>query len=124
MGNMKPAIQHNESLEKAARFDFVTAKKAAMITRAINHKLRQRMLGLLEENGQLVASEVYLKLRLDESAASQQLSILRRAGIVSTERSQQNHRHILYSLNHVRINEIMQCVNALVGASTQANNEV
>ena len=93
------------------QFDFLQVKKSSMILRALNHKLRQQILKLLEEQSRLIVTEIYIKLRLEQSVASQHLAILRRGGVVKTER---DGKLIYYSLNHQRISEIGKCVLELV----------
>ena len=87
------------------KIDLVQSKKAAMTLRAINHKLRQQMLKLLDENKRMTVTELYVKLRLEQSVASQHLAILRRAGIVSTQRTG---KFIFYSPSYSRIAEVMK----------------
>ena len=93
------------------RIDFLQVKKSSLILRALNHKLRQNILKLLEEQGKLTVTEIYVQLRLEQSVASQHLAILRRAGIVKTEREG---KFIYYLLNHPRIAEIGRCVVELL----------
>ena len=93
------------------KVDFVSLKKAALIIRALNHKLRQQMVKLLDERKRLTVTEIYVHLRLEQSVASQHLAILRRAGIVKTER---DGKFIYYTIGHDRIAHIMKCVNNLI----------
>src|SRR4028119_189621 len=86
----------------AVRIDFLQVKKSSLILRALNHKLRQQILKLLEEQSKLTVTEIYVQLRLEQSVASQHLAILRRAGIVNTEREG---KFIYYGLHHQRIAE-------------------
>jgi DNA-binding transcriptional ArsR family regulator len=51
-------------------------------------------------------------MRLEQSVASQHLAILRRAGIVTTQR---DGKFIYYTVNYKRIDEINQFVQELVG---------
>ncbi|MEJ7736072.1 MAG: metalloregulator ArsR/SmtB family transcription factor [Chitinophagaceae bacterium] len=95
----------------AVRIDFLQVKKSSLILRALNHKLRQHILKLLEEQTSLTVTEIYVQLRLEQSVASQHLAILRRAGIVKTEREG---KFIFYALNHQRITEINKCVVELL----------
>ncbi|WEK36615.1 MAG: metalloregulator ArsR/SmtB family transcription factor [Candidatus Pseudobacter hemicellulosilyticus] len=81
-----------------------------MILRALNHKLRQQILKLIDEHKRLTVTEIYVRLRLEQSVASQHLAILRRAGIVKTER---DGKFIYYSVNSARVAHIMQCVEDL-----------
>jgi len=89
------------------KIDFLQVKKSSLILRALNHKLRQNILKLLEEQTKLTVTEIYVQLRLEQSVASQHLSILLRAGIVKTEREG---KFIYYLLHHQRIAEIGKCV--------------
>ncbi|MCE3281588.1 MAG: transcriptional regulator, ArsR family [Chitinophagaceae bacterium] len=98
--------------ENGLKMDFVHMKKAAMILRAMNHKLRQQMIKLLDENKKMTVTDIYVKLRLEQSVASQHLAILRRAGIVMTER---DGKFIYYGVNYNRISEVNDFVNELVG---------
>ena len=91
--------------------DFLNLKKGAMILRALNHKLRQQMVRLLDENKRLTVTELYIQLRLEQSVASQHLAILRRAGIVKTER---DGKFIYYTISSSRIAAIMKCIDDLI----------
>jgi DNA-binding transcriptional ArsR family regulator len=86
-------------------------KKAAMILRAVNHKLRQQILKLIDEHGKMTVTELYVKLRLEQSVASQHLAILRKAGFVKTER---DGKFIYYSVNTARLEELNQFVKELL----------
>lgn len=83
-----------------------------MVLRAINHKLRQQILKLIDENGRMTVTEIYVKLRLEQSVASQHLAILRKAGFVKTER---DGKFIYYSVNTDRLEELNKFVKDLVG---------
>ena len=83
-----------------------------MILRSINHKLRQQIIKLLDEFQKMTVTDIYVKLRLEQSVASQHLPILRRAGIVSTSR---DGKFIYYSVNYNRLEEVVQFVETLVG---------
>lgn len=93
------------------RIDFLNVKKAALILRALNHKLRQQMIQLLDEKQKMTVTELYVQLRLEQSVASQHLAILRRAGMVSTTREG---KFIYYAVNHKRLAEIYHFVEQLL----------
>ncbi len=93
------------------KINFLLVKKSSLILHALNHKLRQNILKLLEEQGKLTVTEIYVQLRFEQSVASQHLAILRRTGIVKTER---DGKFIYYLLNHPRIAEIGNCVVELL----------
>ena len=100
------------STESSINVDYHALKKAAMVLRALNHKLRQQLLKLIEEEKKITVTEIYVRLRLEQSVASQHLAILRKAGIVNTER---DGKFIFYTVNYKRIDEITQFVKDLVG---------
>jgi DNA-binding transcriptional ArsR family regulator len=93
------------------KIDYLHLKKAALVLRAMNHKLRQQMIKMLDENKRLTVTEIYVKLRLEQSVASQHLAILRRAGIVITQR---DGKFIYYTVNYPRVAEVMKFVEDLV----------
>ena len=92
------------------QLDYAELRKAVLVLRAINHKLRQRIIDLLEENESMTVTDIYIKLRLEQSVASQHLAILRRAGVVNTERQG---KFINYSLNKERLGQISHLVEEL-----------
>lgn len=106
-------IQNENNGNETVKLDYVAVKSAAMTLRAINHKLRQQIVRLLEENKRMNVTDIYVKLRLEQSVASQHLAILRRANIVRTERQG---KFIHYSLNEKRIADIARFVNNLVNS--------
>ena len=85
------------------KIDIVQLKKAALILRAVNHKLRQQILRLISEHERMTVTEIYVKLRLEQSVASQHLAILRKAGFVNTVR---DGKFIYYSVSQSRLDEI------------------
>lgn len=95
-----------------SELNYADLKKAVLVLRAVNHKLRQRVVDLLEENVTMTVTDIYIKLRLEQSVASQHLAILRRAGVVLTERQG---KFIYYSLDKDRLNQISKLVEELAG---------
>lgn len=96
---------------KDVQLDYAELRKAVLVLRAVNHKLRQRMIDLLEENQRMTVTDIYIKLRLEQSVASQHLAILRKAGVVVTERQG---KYIYYSLDPERLTQISRLVEELV----------
>jgi len=116
---MTVATLSNEQVSIAApettdtlKINYHNLKKAALVLRALNHKLRQQILNLIETEKKITVTEIYVRLRLEQSVASQHLAILRRAGIVSTQR---DGKFIYYTVNYKRIDEINAVVDQLVG---------
>lgn len=101
-------------LNSNSRLNYLDIKKAATIIRAVNHKLRQSIIKLLEENEKLTVTEIYIKLRIEQSVASQHLAILRRANFVNTER---DGKSIFYTINNKRVEEVKKFIDLLLEES-------
>jgi DNA-binding transcriptional ArsR family regulator len=110
-GNYSMIVNENGPDGRPVKIDFINLKKAAMILRALNHKLRQQIIRLLDENKKLTVTEIYIQLRLEQSVASQHLAILRRAGVVKTEREG---KFIYYTVGFERLREIIKCADELI----------
>lgn len=85
------------------KIDVMQLKKAALVLRAVNHKLRQQIMKLIHQHGKMTVTEIYVKLRLEQSVASQHLAILRKAGFVNTLR---DGKFIFYSVNYSRLEHV------------------
>src|SRR6185295_14570181 len=107
--NIQEQVEDTDNLPD---IDYHNIKKAAMVLRALNHKLRQQVIKTIHESKRLTVTQLYVKLRLEQSVASQHLAILRKAGIVSTER---DGKFIFYTINSSRIEAINEFVKNLVG---------
>jgi DNA-binding transcriptional ArsR family regulator len=112
---MATSAQHILTLFPGSRkeilVDLITLKKAEIIIKALNHKLRLQVIRLLHEKDELTVTEIYMKLRIEQSVASQHLAILRRAGIVKTRREG---KFIFYNLHVNRIEEIFKIAKTLI----------
>lgn len=113
--NINMRKQKNETVvlkkgKKDIELDYAELRKAVLVLRAVNHKLRQQIIDLLEENEKMTVTDLYIKLRLEQSVASQHLAILRRAGVVATDR---NGKFIYYRVDKDRINHISRLVEEL-----------
>jgi DNA-binding transcriptional ArsR family regulator len=103
----------NTATENGAdlKVDLLNVKKASLVLRAVNHKLRQQILKQIDEQGKITVTELYVKLRLEQSVASQHLAILRKSGFVRTDREG---KFIYYSVNTDRIKELNRFVDELL----------
>ena len=101
-----------EEIDNLLDIDYYNIKKAAMVLRSLNHMLRQQVIKTIHENKRITVTQLYIKMRLEQSVASQQLAILRKAGIVFTER---DGKFIFYTINSSRIEAINKFVKNLVG---------
>jgi DNA-binding transcriptional ArsR family regulator len=72
-------------------------QRAKSKVRALYHPLRQCILVLINDNSnRMNVTDIYVKLRIEQSVASQHLAILRNEGFVTTEREGKT---IWYSVN-------------------------
>ena len=96
---------------KQLKIDEALLKKGALILRAINHKLRQQLLQLIHKKGRVAVTEMYVKLHLEQSVASQHLAILRKAGMVKTEREG---KQIFYAVDYDKLNDVQNLVKEIL----------
>jgi DNA-binding transcriptional ArsR family regulator len=98
--------------EQELKIDTLDIKKAAIILRSVNHKLRQVILKYIGEKGQVTVTEIFEHLLLEQAVASQQLAILRRTGFVKTKREG---KFIYYSVSRQRLLDLNAFVSNLLG---------
>jgi DNA-binding transcriptional ArsR family regulator len=110
LANDQITVSPNETPD-TLKINYHNLKKAALVLRALNHKLRQQILTLIETEKKITVTEIYVRLRLEQSVASQHLAILRRAGIVITQR---DGKFIYYTVNYKRIEDINRIIEDLV----------
>jgi DNA-binding transcriptional ArsR family regulator len=96
---MFDSFKHKRIMETSTELEIniLEIRKAALIFRAINHRLRQDILKLIHKSGKITVTELYRKMNLEQSVASQHLAILRTAGFVKTERDR---RFVFYMVNY------------------------
>ena len=108
--NNHSGVFQNQVSAEEVKVDFLQLKKSAMILRALNHRLRQQLLHLLDEQPKITVTEIYVKLRLEQSVVSQHLAIMRRANVVLTKREG---KFIYYSVNYDRLKDISGFIEQL-----------
>jgi DNA-binding transcriptional ArsR family regulator len=90
---------------KLSSTQITSVKKSSLILRAINHPLRRNLLEIIGESKEPVTvTELYIRLRLEQSVCSQHLAILRKANIVSTVR---DGKYIKYKVNNDIIDKLL-----------------
>ena len=94
--------------------DLRIIKRASLTLRALHHPLRKKLLELIEAKGTVTVTELYAKLKIEQSVASQHLAILRRAQVVNTKR---DGKKIFHSVNGKRIAEIVELAKELAQES-------
>ena len=85
-------------------------KGASLTLRAINHPLRKAIVDYLEENGEKTVTEIFVKLRTEQSVASQHLAILRKAELLNTRR---DGKFIHYTINRDRFKQLAGIIEDL-----------
>ena len=92
-----------DNLALPGNMDAVQVAKASLVLRAINHPLRQKMLRYIHQCKKANVTEIYIKLRLEQSVTSQHLAILRKAGFVSTTR---DGKQVYYAINYDKLDQV------------------
>lgn len=95
------------------QIETIPLNKAVLTFRAVNNKIRLQILNILHEHSKMTVTSLYIKLRLDQSATSQHLAVLRKAGFVDTQR---DGKCIYYSINYKRLEELHQHAGQLLKA--------
>lgn len=101
---------HANPAQLMAMLESKQLKQASRVFRAINHDLRLSMVRLLAESGKLTVTQIYFKLRIEQSVASQHLAILRDSQLLNFTREGKN---IYYSLNEERIEALIASIEML-----------
>lgn len=99
------------AIEKSLDINILEIKKGVLLLRAINHPLRQQMLQLMHKSNQMTVTDLYNKLHLDQSVASQHLAILRKARLVTTSREG---KFIHYSVDYNNLDQLHAIAGQLV----------
>ena len=94
-----------DNMALPGNMDAVQVSKASLVLRAINHPLRQKMLRYIHQREGANVTDIYIKLRLEQSVTSQHLAILRKAGFVNTNR---DGKQIYYSINYDKLNQVQE----------------
>lgn len=86
-------------------------EEGARLMRAINHELRQQKLHHIHHKGKVTVGELREALKLEQSAASLHLAILRQEELVIAERAGQN---IYYSINYKRLQKVQALLKEML----------
>ena len=110
MGKQKDENVTLKHGKKDILLDYAELRKAVLVLKAVNHMLRQRIIDLVEDGESMTVTQIYIKLRMEQSVVSQHLALLRRAGVVKTERQG---KFIYYSLDKERLAQILRLAEEL-----------
>lgn len=111
MTNQNDTSVHLNQGSSNILINYAELRDAVITLRAVNHTLRQDIVDLLATQDKMTVTDIYIKLRVEQSVASQHLAILRKSDIVRTER---DGKFIYYSLNRGRLAQIGSLVEQLV----------
>jgi DNA-binding transcriptional ArsR family regulator len=106
--NIKISIGQGDQM---VDLDYTDLRQAVLTLRAIDHEIRQKIIKVLQQKGTMTVTEIFVALRIEQSVASQHLAVLRKAGVVFSER---HGKFIHYSLNEEKLSEIARLVDNLV----------
>lgn len=106
--NIKISIGQGDQL---IDLNYADLRQAVLTLRAIDHEIRQKIIKVLQKNQSMTVTEIFVALRIEQSVASQHLAVLRKAGVVFSER---HGKFIHYSLNEEKLAEIAKLVENLV----------
>ena len=107
-----PKAAPKSSAGESLGIDLKQLQEAFLVIRSLNHKLRLGILKLLTDKPKTPVNVIYVKLKMEQSVASQHLAILRKSGLVIGER---DGHFIYYSVNPERISHITSLTKQLVG---------
>ena len=85
-------------------------RKGSLVLRAIDHPIRGDMLRLMHKSEEISVTEMYVKLRLEQSVASQHLAILRQCNFVQARR---RGKFMYYSVNYDRLMKVEAQISRL-----------
>lgn len=102
------SFTYGDALIRINRQDLVAA---GVIFRAIHHDIRARILNLLSEEEELTVTDIHQKLGIEQTIISQQLTVLRRAGLVVTRREG---RYMYYRLEKKGLAEVARSLSHLI----------
>jgi DNA-binding transcriptional ArsR family regulator len=109
-GLEKTILSRDGTLKQPITIDYTVLRKTVLTLRALEHDMRLTIIEMLSKKDLLTVSEIFAKLNVEQSVASQHLAVLRRAGIVKTKR---DGKFVNYAINKERIDEINKLIKEL-----------
>jgi DNA-binding transcriptional ArsR family regulator len=92
--------------------DIRKLEEAAGRLRAISHPMRIAIIELLDNNEKLNVTEIYLKLKIEQAAASHHLNILKSKGILASKRAG---KQTYYFIKQGAVIQLIDCINRCGG---------
>ena len=82
-------------------------EEAAEMLKAIAHPVRISILNLLDKDGKLTVTQLHELLKIEQSATSHHLGILKSRGVLASKREGKN---TYYFLKHSILTQIVDCI--------------
>lgn len=92
-------------MAKSKSTEYQSLETAKAKIRALDHDARQKIITLIRAKEKISVTEIYKALRIEQSVASQHLSILRKANLVTGTR---DGKQIIYTVNEKEIAELIE----------------
>ncbi len=108
---MEKLTLQNKGLSSSATIDLNELNKARLVIRALSNKLRKQIIQVISDSNGITVTDIYTKLRLEQSVASQHLGILRRAKIVYAVREG---KFIRYHINVIYLHQMNQGIKKII----------
>ncbi len=83
-------------------------EEAANMLKAIAHPIRIAIINYLDNNKKLTVTQIHELLKIEQSAASHHLGILKDKGVLLSKRDGKN---TYYFLKHSILSQIVECIN-------------
>jgi len=96
-----------ETLELTEQ-SIIKLEKVAGRLRAIAHPVRLAIINMLTQSAKMSVTEIYLKLDIEQAAASHHLNIMKNKGILEAKR---DGKKIFYSLRNKTLSDIITCID-------------
>jgi len=95
----------------SALINIKNLENASGVLRALSHPFRIKLLSFIDKQKEINVNKIYGTLKLEQSITSQNLKILRDAGLVKTERKG---KFIIYSVNYEKVRKSMEAINGFL----------
>lgn len=105
------SVNMSSVVQSEVKINYQSLRKLELLVRAINHRLRQEIIKVLQSEGEITVTDLYIMLRTEQSVTSQHLALLRKASILITSRKG---KYVYYSVDKNRLKEISRLLDELV----------
>ncbi len=94
------------------RFHHEKLQYSAILTKALAHPLRLKILEYIDSQGVINVNKIYHTLKIEQSVTSQHLSLLKTAGVVASEKEG---KFVHYRINYDVLVKAERAVNNFLG---------